>query len=135
MTKTMEKDGFTAATENEGLKSDRNFHPFLELLAKVGNYVVGEIISSREATFVPKKGKNKGKRQETTYFDIRVTNTNIEGVLEDELRTISPSGLLLWQLTTGLPAGVKIPCMVGIKYMGRDDEDRHQTEVRYPVKK
>jgi len=132
---TKEKDGFNDATEAEGLKTDRSFNPFLPLFKKQGNWVLGSIVSSREATFVPKKGKNKGKKQETTYFDMKVDQTNIEGVKTDLMYTISPSGLLLWQLTTGVPAGVKIPMSIGIKYMGLDDEDRHQTEVRYSVKK
>lgn len=110
--------------------------PFLPFKDEVGALVAGKLLDSRDVTFIPKKGKNKGKKQETVYFTIEVSESNIKGVTKGARYTISPTGLLEWQLTEGLQkAGHSIPCDVAIRYLGKDDEDRHQTEVFYPKSK
>lgn len=130
--KTMDKkDEFATAAEAEGLEG-RTLHPFIELTGKVGNWITAEVMPGRDTKFTPKKGKNKGKVQDTTYFDARIIKTNMENLSEGDMVTISPSGLLKYQLSKGLPSGVTLPAVIAIKYLGRDDEDRHQTEVRYP---
>jgi len=134
MTKTMEKDAFNAATEGEGLKNERTMYPFMELTDKVGNWFIGTVTKMREATFIPKKGKNKGKKQEAFYIDVEVEQTNISGLGAGDMATVSAPGLLEYQFTKGLPVGLVVPFKVGIKYLGKDDEGRHQTEVRYPSK-
>ena len=133
-TKQMEKDGFAAATEAEGLKTERTMYPFVDLTDKAGNWLVGNVTKMREAKFTPKKGKNKGKAQEAFYIDIEVEQTNIAGLGAGDMGTVSAPGLLEYQFTKGLPVGLSVPFKVGIKYLGKDDEGRHQTEVRFPSK-
>lgn len=136
--KLMDKTGFDEATEDQGLAADgRERTPFLPLTDKKGNWVVGEIAEGRAVTYIPKKGKNKGKKVNTTYFPITITKSGIDGVAVGEKYTISPTGLLLFQLSKGMDErGLEFPIVLGLKYNGRDSEDRHNTEVRYPeVKK
>lgn len=133
MSKTVD---FDAATENEGLEKDsRERTPFLPLTDKVGNWVVGEVGPGRDVTYVPKKGKNKGKKVNTTYYPITIQSSNISDVSEGDRFTISPTGLLAFQLSKGMEErGLEFPIVLGIKYAGLDKEDRHNTEVRYPGK-
>jgi len=134
MTATMKKDAFLEACNEDGVDATRDFPPFLPFKSQVGDFVTGELLSEKDTTYVPKRGKNKGKKQETTYFIIVIKRTNISGVIVGDKYTISPTGLLLYQLTEGKPKGLSYPCMVGIKYEGRDDEERHQTRVAWPLK-
>lgn len=133
-TKTKEKDGFAAACEKEGVEG-RSYAPFLPFKDKVGSWFLGTITGQRDVKYTPKRGKNKGKVQETVYFTVVVSESNIEGVAAGDEYTISPTGLLLYQLTEGRPKGLSWPCKVGVKYEGRDEEDRHQTTVAWPEAK
>jgi hypothetical protein len=125
-------DPFKDLCDEQGLVDNNQNNPFLPYKEKVGDFVLGTVVSSKDVTFVPKKGKNKGKKQETTYFTFEVEETNIASVVVGQTYTISPSGLLLYQLTKGLPKGLEMPFKVAIKYEGQDAEDRHQTRVAYP---
>jgi hypothetical protein len=92
----------------------------------------------REISFIPKKGKNKGKKQTSTLYALTVESSNMPGVEAGEDYVISvDGGLLGYQLTAGegLPVGLKYPYNVAIRYAGKDDEGRHQTEVRFPDSK
>lgn len=134
---TMTKDSPLAkAAAKAGLVRDGGEqHPFLDWKGKIGNFFIGEITDSRDLTIVVKKGRNKGKKQETTYFIVEAMESNIEGVVKGDVYTISPAGLLKYQLTTGAEKkGLKVPYRVGIEYSGKDEEGRHKTTVFFPSK-
>ena len=134
MANKMLEKGFDEAASASGLASDsRERTPFLPLTDKVGNWVVGVVGLGRAVTYIPKKGKNKGKKVNTTYYPITIEQSGIEDVNEGDRFTISPTGLLAFQLSKGMEErNLKFPIVLGIKYNGQDDEDRHNTEVRYP---
>jgi hypothetical protein len=132
-TATKKDNAFDAACEEEGLVATRgDMHPFLPFKDKVGSWVVGTVEPGFAVEYKPKKGKNKGKLVKTTYFHILVEKADMPGVSAGDKFTISPTGLLLYQLTEGKPEAVELPAKVAIRYIGRDDEDRHQTEVKFP---
>jgi hypothetical protein len=133
-TMTKAKSAFEEAAGEMGvLSSDSNRFPFLDLRGKSGNWVTGTMQGEREISFVPKKGKNKGKRQTSTLYQIETKETNIVGADAGETYVLSvDGGLLGWQLTEGKPKGLEYPYAVAIRYSGKDDEGRHQTEVRFP---
>jgi hypothetical protein len=128
---------FDRAAEKAGTqKDDRNRVPFLDLRGKSGNWVTGTLTGEREINFVPKKGKNKGKKQTCTLFLITVDASNMPSVEPSEEYAISvDGGLLGYQLGEGKPSALKYPYAVAIRYAGKDDEGRHQTEVRFPESK
>jgi hypothetical protein len=130
----LDKSDFDKATEDEGLAADsRERLPFLPLTDKKGNWVTGEVGEGRAVSYVPKKGKNKGKKVNTTYYPITVLKSGIAGVGAGDKLTISPTGLLAFQLSKGMEErSLEFPIVLGIKYNGMDDEGRHNTEVRYP---
>ena len=121
------------AMSKAGLQRDGfDQYPFLDFKSKVGNYAVGRIVASRDLKVVIKKGKNKGKPQDTTYFTFEMKSSNIAGQSEGTY-TISPTGLLKYQLTEGAAKkSLTIPFDVGITYEGKDDEGRHKTSVFFP---
>jgi hypothetical protein len=127
-----------AAAAVGAVKDERNQVPFLDLRGKSGNWVTGLMTGESEITFIPKKGKNKGKKQTCTLYKLTVNETNIPGVeATDDVAISVDGGLLGYQLTEGegLPKGLKYPYDVAIRYAGKDDEGRHQTEVRFPKAK
>jgi hypothetical protein len=126
--------GFDNATKGAGLNEDsRERTPFLPLTDKVGNWVLGLVGAGRAVSYVPKKGANKGKKVSTTYYPITIEKSGIDGVEVGAKFTISPTGLLAFQLSKGMAErNLNFPIVLGIKYNGLDDEDRHNTEVRYP---
>jgi hypothetical protein len=132
MTPTATKDPYEKACESAGMEEGRNTSPFLEFKKEVGGWVIGLLGEGLDVTYTPKKGKNKNKKQETVYFPFDCEKSGMKSAEEGKQYTISPTGLLLYQFTKGRPASVKLPARVAIKYLGRDDEDRHQTEVRWP---
>ena len=134
MTKTAERDGFNSACEAEGMEGGRSFAPFLEFKKEVEGWVIGTISEGKAVTYVPKKGKNKGKKQTGMYYPFTVTKSGMKSAEEGKEYTISPSGLLGYQLEKGRPAMLSFPCLIAIKYLGLDSEDRHQTDVRWPSK-
>jgi hypothetical protein len=136
-TATMEKkvSDFDRAADAAGtIKDERNKVPFLDLRGKSGNWVTGTMTGESEISFVPKKGKNKGKKQTCTLYKMTVSKTNIPNVEPgDEVCVSVDGGLLGYQLTEGRPKGVGYPYSFAIRYSGKDDEGRHQTEVRFPA--
>lgn len=128
---------FDKAAEAVGVtKDERNQVPFLDLRGKSGNWVTGLMTGDSEISFVPKKGKNKGKKQTCTLYKITVNETNIPNVASGDDVCISvDGGLLGYQLTEGKPKGIEYPYDVAIRYSGKDDEGRHQTEVRFKAQK
>lgn len=135
---TMLKDSplYKAATKAGLVKDGGDQYPFLDWKEKVGSFAVGEIIEARDLTVTIKKGRNKGKKQDTTYFTFVLSDSNIGGVVKGDTYTISPSGLLRYQLTTGAKKkGLSVPFAVGIGYEGKDAEDRHKTTVYFPKAK
>lgn len=133
MAKTATQDPFDSACASEGMEEGRNFAPFLDFKKQEGGWVIGILGEGKAVTYVPKKGKNKGKKQDAVYFSFVVSKSGMKTAEEGKEYTISPTGLLLYQFQKGKPTHVKLPCEnVGIRYLGRDSEDRHQTEVRWP---
>lgn len=136
MTQTMQKNvsDFDRAAEKMGVVKDGGIRlPFLDLRAKSGNWVTGTVIGEREITFKPKRGKNKGKLQTSTLYEILVETSNIPGVESGESYALSvDGGLLGWQFENRPKECTAYPFPVAIRYSGKDDEGRHQTEVRFP---
>ena len=125
-----------AAAAVGDVKDERTKVPFLDLRDKSGNWVTGLMTGESEIHFVPKKGKNKGKKQTSTLYKILVNQSNIPNTESGDERCISvDGGLLGYQLTEGKPKGLDYPYDVAIRYSGKDEEGRHQTEVRFPKKK
>ena len=125
------QDAFNEACSEAGLEGEHNRTPFLPLYEKAGNWVRGTMLNEKTITYTPKKGKGKGKKVSKLVFSIEVESSNMDGVEAGSAFTISPAGLLAYQFEKK-PAGLEYPYQVGIKYLGRDAEERHQTEVRFP---
>ena len=132
----MEK-GLTAdkVAAEMGLEEGNHNSPFIEFKGKenIGKFFFGEVQPGREVTYIPKKGKNKGKKQTSTYYPVVVEQTDMKAVEEGKAYTISATGLLNYQFTDGAKEkGHNLPSKVMVIYKGLDDEGRHQTEVRWP---
>lgn len=127
---------FDRASEKMGVErggGDR--YPFLPLRDKVGNWFTGTVEGMREISWIPKKGKNKGKRQTAELWTVIVEASNMPGVDAGERHALSVSGGLLGYQLENRPASCKdFPFPIGVKYSGKDEEGRHQTEVRFPKK-
>ena len=135
-TKTLPKnDEFDQQCSEAGMEEGRSFAPFLNFKAEIGGWVIGRLGAGKPVKYTPKKGKNKGKVQSATYFPFDCEKARMKTIEEGKQYTISPTGLLFYQFTTGRPKSLDLPARVAIKYLGRDDEDRHQTEVRWPAQK
>lgn len=123
---------YIEALQTEGLEMSHDFPRFLDLYGKVGNWVVGQVLEFKTIKFTPKKGKQAGKPTEKGVYIMEVISSNIDGVEDGETVTLSPAGLLAWQLEDGKPAGVILPFKIGIRFVGRDAQDRLQTKVEWP---
>jgi hypothetical protein len=137
-TATVKGSAFDAAAGAVGVvsRSDAR-HPFLELKGKVGAWVTGIVGGEHPITFTPKKGKNKGKKQEATVYDIEVTKASADsGAVSGSTYALSvQGGLLGWLMTKGRPKGLSYPFPIAIRYDGQDGEERHKWEVRFPSAK
>jgi hypothetical protein len=131
------EDTLAKAMDKAGLEEGRSFPPFLELASlKAGDYFIGTIHEGVAAEWVPKKGKNKGKKQKGFRFVVDIDETNKPDLPQPSITLSVQGGLLGYQLADEQrPKGVKLPCTIGFIYKGRDEEERHQTEIRWPKAK
>lgn len=116
-----------------GLKDKSDLPPFLEMFKEEhkGKFVAGIIEAPHAIKF-----KVRGQPVTKMVHGMTIKKTNVEGYKEGDRVTISPPGLLAFQLSDEeRPAGVVFPVNVLIEYKGKDEEDRHQTKVYWPESK
>lgn len=127
------EDAFTKTCDKAELPPSRGELPPFLSIKKLGEngWIIGLLTGAKVIEcFAMVKGKaSKTKKVKKEVFDFMVEDS--DGKTEAGAYTIDPPGLLRYQFGKKLEAaGGKYPVRLAIRYLGQDDEERHQTEVR-----
>jgi len=130
-TKTASTEFDSECDKQELPQRDGKFPPFMSGISTEGNWAIGTVKSVRTAMLpVWKNGKKTSKKAERTLFVVSIEKTNIKDIELESDYTLDAPGLLRWHLNKKLEESKGKAVNFGAKNTGRDEENRHQFDLR-----